>query len=177
MRSTLAVALLFAVAGCPSGDKSTGDAENTDVTDTTDVTDAAGVCVSDKYWTQGDHESPLMHPGGACIECHTQRHEGPTFDVAGTVFTNVDEPTDCNGVKNMKVEIVDANGDVVPLTTNAAGNFYLNKSQSNLVFPITARVVDGADVRSMGTPVATGDCNSCHTQDGRNGAPGRVQAP
>ena len=31
--------------------------------------------------------------------------------------------------------------------------------------------------RAMLGSVTSGDCNSCHTQDGRNGAPGRVLAP
>jgi predicted CXXCH cytochrome family protein len=29
----------------------------------------------------------------------------------------------------------------------------------------------------MMTPQETGDCNSCHTEQGRNGAPGRILLP
>jgi uncharacterized membrane protein len=37
-----------------------------------------------------------MHPGGACITCHTIKG-GPAFKVAGTVFPTLHEPNDCNG--------------------------------------------------------------------------------
>ena len=36
-------------------------------------------------WTVGDRESPEMHPGRSCIDCHA-KGEGPRFLVAGTVY-------------------------------------------------------------------------------------------
>jgi len=39
------------------------------------------------------------------------------------------------------------------------------------------RVFDGTKDRVMGAPLTAGDCNSCHTEPGVNGAPGRIMAP
>jgi len=41
----------------------------------------------------------------------------------------------------------------------------------------TARVVRGDQERVMLSPQMDGDCNSCHTENGANGAPGRIVAP
>ena len=92
------------------------------------------------------------------------------------------EPDRCNGVHpdqfpGVRVEIIDANDTVHAVTVNRAGNFVLRKSQANVVFPIRARVLYDGRVREMATPQPSGDCNSCHTQDGANGAPGRVRLP
>ena len=54
------------------------------------------VCTSGTTWAGGDHGSAVMHPGEACIACHTTDH-GPKFAAAGTVFPTSHEPDDCNG--------------------------------------------------------------------------------
>ena len=123
-----------------------------------------------------------MHPGQACIDCHTRGvrgERGPRFTLAGTVFASGHEPNDCNGVngkaEGASVEITDANGRVTRINVNAAGNFYLE--QVPLASPYTARVSYQGRTRSMVTPQTSGDCNSCHTQSGANGAPGRIALP
>ena len=40
-----------------------------------------------------------------------------------------------------------------------------------------AVVTDGVKTRQMQGTVTSGDCNSCHTVNGTNGAPGRIMAP
>lgn len=157
----------------------TGAAEDTDAAGPLDSgTDepAEKVCVSDSWWTGGDEHSPRMHPGRNCIQCHENDH-GPSFVVAGTVFSELNEPNDCNGRSDIEVEIVDAEGEVWSLTTNTAGNFYLSSFSADPVFPITAVVRRGNKENVMVTPQDNGSCGSCHTADGRNGAPGRVVAP
>lgn len=139
-----------------------------------DPLNAAPVCTSNSYWTRGDHESPLMHPGGACIDCHSQSFEAPPFTVAGTVYPTGHEPADCNGAATGQVVITDKNGRTITLTPNSAGNFYSNTA---LVFPITAKVVAGGRERVMATPQTSGDCNACHSQNGTMMAPGRVTLP
>lgn len=136
-----------------------------------------GVCISGETWTGGDRESPLMHPGVACIECHSSRGEGPSFAAAGTVYTEVDEPDDCNGIDAVTVVITDADGVETALETNAAGNFMARSGVVSFAFPITAKVVMNGLERQMASAVSTGDCNSCHTPEGENGAPGRIYAP
>jgi hypothetical protein len=140
--------------------------------------DTAGVdsaCMSDSWWNRGNSGSPLMRPGGDCIGCHQDMGEGPRYTVAGTVYRELDEPDDCDGAMNVVVEIVDAKGDVWTQTVNSAGNFFMKDSA--MVFPVTTRVIEGDLERVMVAPIQTGNCASCHTADGTDGAPGRVIAP
>ncbi|WP_437841556.1 hypothetical protein [Sorangium sp. So ce1153] len=62
---------------------------------------------------------------------------------------------------------------------NASGNFLFDTFQDRtpINFPITARVVKGDKERKMLTAQMSGDCNSCHSQSGAEGAPGRIVAP
>ena len=134
----------------------------------------APVCTSMKTWTQGDSGSSLMHPGRACITCHASRG-APTFTIAGTLFPTAHEPDDCDGASgSARVVIVDAKGVTLTLTPNSAGNFY---SSTAITKPYKASIVDGQNVRAMGGAQTTGDCNSCHTVAGANGAPGRIMTP
>ncbi len=143
---------------------------------------AAPTCTTARFWTGGDRESPEMHPGHACITCHTRGvggERGPPFSIAGTLFASGHEPDDCNGVNGRVdaaiVEITDANGKVTRLSVNRAGNFY--SEGKSLPTPYTARILYQGRTREMLTPQTTGDCNGCHTQSGADGAPGRIALP
>jgi hypothetical protein len=57
---------------------------------------------------------------------------------------------------------------------NAVGNFY---STAAVARPFQAKVVRNGLERVMTVAQTTGDCNSCHTVTGANGAPGRIMAP
>ncbi|MFO0683214.1 MAG: hypothetical protein U0234_14245 [Sandaracinus sp.] len=139
------------------------------------------VCTSGTYWTRRDRGSELMHPGMACIDCHSLG-EGPDvpLTIGGTVYPTSHEPDDCNGSSEalaggtVTVTITGSDGASVQLTTNEAGNFMYDQP---IAFPITATVEVGGRVRAMTTPATSGDCNSCHTESGTSGAPGRIQAP
>lgn len=142
-------------------------------------------CVSGTYWARGDTGDNLMHPGRACIACHTARRRGPRFTVAGTIFTDYREEDDCFGnagpanARN-EVEVVDATGEAFFITANSAGNFYTTHA---FRFPLQRVRVYNAQGRfvEMGVPAPHGDCNACHTRDGTSNAtgmaPGRVVAP
>jgi mono/diheme cytochrome c family protein len=143
-----------------------------------DPYDTPVVCTSMKNWTGGNRESPLMRPGGACISCHQQEGEGPLFAVAGTLFPTPHEPNDCNGVSSTagaQVVITEANGTVHTLSVNGAGNFSLEAR--TFAFPYQAKVVYQGRERVMVEAQKSGDCNDCHTQDGRENAPGRIFLP
>jgi len=129
-------------------------------------------CTSDTWWTGG--AGSRMRPGEACIACHARSREGPSFRVAGTVYPSLHEPDDCNGTSAPTVVVTDASGTAVSLRPNSAGNF---TSKAALRFPLRVKVTAGGRVREMSGTIASGDCNSCHTQSGANGAPGRVVAP
>lgn len=132
------------------------------------------VCTSNTTWNQGNQGSSRMRPGGACITCHTMRG-GPAYTVAGTVYPTAHEPNDCNGVNGVvTVVVTDANGVVTNLTVNNVGNF---SSRAKIAAPFHVKVTNGAKERVMATALTAGDCNSCHTLAGVNGAPGRVMAP
>jgi len=130
-------------------------------------------CTSGTTWRSGT--GPTMRPGEACISCHSSSG-GPSLAVAGTVYPTAHEPDDCNGAGNADavVVITDANGQEHMLSVNQAGNFTLSDT---LALPYTAKVVVGSASRAMGSSKSTGDCNSCHTQSGSNGAPGRIVLP
>jgi mono/diheme cytochrome c family protein len=143
-----------------------------------DPYDTPLVCTSMSYWTGGDRESPLMHPGGACIACHTREREGPTLSIAGTVYPTPHEPDDCNGVDSAsgaRVVITDANGAEASLQVNSAGNFFIEGAV--LATPYRAKVVYQGRERVMVEAQTDGDCNGCHTQDGAENAPGRIFLP
>jgi len=152
------------------------------------IYDTPTVCTSDSYWTHGNDESPKMHPGRACIACHSgsggddeeeeEEEEGPRFSLAGTVYPTAHEPDDCNGVDgDTQVVIVDANGKTLTLSVNSAGNFFYEKEEGNLALPYTAKVVRDGQERVMATPQREGDCNTCHTEAGDNQAPARIMLP
>lgn len=135
---------------------------------------APAECSTDSTWQGGDEESPLMHPGGDCIGCHAQGGEGPKFSIAGTVMAGSADDTDCNGTAGVTVEITGADGQVLELATNSAGNFYSTKTVAT---PYSAKIKKGGAERAMSAAQTETNCASCHTADGANGAPGRVLAP
>ncbi len=143
-------------------------------------------CSSGSYWTQGDNGSRDMHPGLACIACHSRSTEPPRFAIAGSVYPTGHEYDDCYGsaAGGATVTVTDKNGVAHSTTVNSAGNFFIDAATFPgwPAFPITATVSFNGKTRSMGTAVPSGDCNSCHTQDGTsvNGIaapPGRVALP
>ena len=135
---------------------------------------ATVTCTSDVTWTRGDHGSPAMHPGRACISCH-EASDAPIWTVAGTVYPSLHEPNDCNGAHgSVEVVITDATGATLTLPVNTAGNFFTSTS---VTFPIHAKVVNGSVENAMTDAQTSGDCNSCHTQGGTSSAPGRITAP
>lgn len=142
-----------------------------------DAGDGGKVCTSGKYWTMGNTASPNMHPGMACNVCH-QQMGGPNLRVAGTVYSVLNEVDDCNGKgppPNLNVIVTAADGKEFVLPVNEVGNFRLESMRPKA--PFKARVTDGTKTRAMVGTVTSGDCNSCHTTAGKNGAPGRILAP
>jgi mono/diheme cytochrome c family protein len=136
---------------------------------------APPTCTSMTRWNGSEGER--MRPGSACIACHESEDEGPRFAIAGTVYSTGHEPNDCNGVTTSLgavVVVTGADGRVHRMSVNSAGNFMF---EDRVVLPYTAKVTSSAGERLMATPQMDGDCNGCHTQDGANGAPGRIVPP
>jgi hypothetical protein len=133
-------------------------------------------CLSGLKWTNGNSGSPEMHPGSSCIDCHANGG-GPRFIVAGTVYQKFDESNDCYGVEGVVVQLTDAAGKVVRLTTNLAGNFYASARSYPMTMPIKVKIIYKDKERAMATPQSTGNCLTCHTAKGVGGAPGRIIIP
>jgi hypothetical protein len=102
-------------------------------------------------------EGPMMEPGRDCMECHGAG-DAPGFSAAGTVFGRADDPVDA-GVMNVRVELVGADGRVVAVRTNRAGNFY---TRERIAFPARVRIEKDGVVRVMSDPAPDGACNRCH---------------
>ena len=141
-----------------------------------DPLNAAPTCTSGTSWQGGNEGSSRMHPGVACISCHSTSREAPRFALAGTVYPTGHEPDNCNaaGVSGAQVIITDAGGATTTLAVNSVGNFYLER---NIALPYHAQVVSNGKTRAMSAQQTSGDCNSCHTQSGANSAPGRITLP
>ena len=86
------------------------------------------------------------------------------------------DDTDCNGVSGVTVRLTDADGKTLDLVTNSAGNFY-RQGPTGIGSPYTVKLISGSRERVMATPQTSGNCASCHTATGANGAPGRILAP
>ena len=163
------VALLesWVAAGMPAGTCSSN-------TSGASPTNTPTVCTSNQQWTRGDRGSQSMHPGVACIDCHS-KSDGPLYQVAGTVYPTAHEPDDCYGASgSATVVITDANGTAYSLPVNSAGNFF---SRTRIATPYTAKVISGGKTRAMVGAQKNGDCNTCHTEQGTETAPGRIMAP
>ncbi len=130
-------------------------------------------CESGVRWTGGNEESPNMHPGGNCIDCHS-KGEGPSFQIAGTVYDSLLQADECYGSQGAQVVITDAKGKVVTMNLTESGNFF---TEGGLTMPYTAKVLRDGKESKMLSPQSNGDCNTCHTATGKDGAPGRVKAP
>jgi len=127
-------------------------------------------------WTKGNDGSEDMNPGRACITCHAIE-DGPTLTIAGTVYPTPHEPDLCNGAdgsNGARVTIVGADGQTLTLVPGPSGNF---NSEARVMLPYRAKVSYMGRDRAMAAAQTSGDCNSCHTQTGANGAPGRILLP
>lgn len=158
-------------AGAPAGNCGNPDAGPVPTT-----------CASGSYYQPppGGDGSPDMNPGQACVSCHTTQEPFRAYYFMGTVFPGYHEADMCFAppVSGGKVEILDASGAVVyTLTPNSAGNFYTTSRMAGLTLPYTARVTVSGRTNTMTTPQTSGDCNTCHTEQGANGAPGRIVWP
>jgi hypothetical protein len=148
------------------------------------------VCSSNTYWKDMNTGSEFMHPGGKCNTCHDMNPmTAPAYIITGTVYPTSHEPDDCNGVNGVideaglaevTVVITDRTGRTKePLPVNSAGNF---KFAGEILMPFNVKVVSKGKENKMSMQSSSGDCNSCHTQNGdaMNGspkAPGRITMP
>jgi hypothetical protein len=153
-------------AGGKGGTGGTGPICDAQTGTATPVPDAPAQCTSGRRWTSGN--GPTMSPGDICQGCHG-------FTIAGTVYPTVHETGLCYGINGgAEVVITPVCGTPITLEVNSAGNFYYT---GTVRLPFTAKVVVNGKERVMVGPQTLGDCNACHTQNGLQGAPGRIIVP
>ena len=179
MCAVLFVGLGAPVIACDPGGEQDDDGEDDDGEDEgeddggTAVPDAT--CMSGLRWDGGDEESPRMHPGMDCLGCHAEEGEAEEYTIGGTVYAGLSEKDDCFGLADVIVEITGADGEVLRMTTNEAGNF--TREHASVEVPYTAKLIrDGREI-AMTTPQTVLSCNVCHAEVGVNMAPGRILAP
>lgn len=135
---------------------------------------------------EGEEEGEFHRYGQPCLACHGGYGEGsPVFSFGGTVFAQPDESIVVPGAK---ITITDSVGEKTTMTSNCAGNFYVEEAKFKPVYPVRVEVVcnepPGLDPNKvlatyrnvMGTRVnRDGSCASCHadTVADQNG-PGKV---
>jgi len=165
-------ALVFAVVAAAQIEACQADSRYADV--------PKSICESGEIWTYADKDSPLMNPGRSCVQCHAETDDpehAPLYTVAGTVMYAAHEDDDCRGVAGLTVILTDDDGMEWEIPANSVGNFWLDPDVE-VAMPYTARIVDASGrERVKQEPVSDGDCASCHTRDGANGASGRLLAP
>jgi cytochrome c553 len=173
-------------AGMPAGSCGAVDAGGSPV---------AVQCTSGTFWTKDDDDgSKLMAPGRACMTCHEiersdETKDGdddddddhddddvPLFTIAGTLYPSLHEPDNCygHGDGDAQVVIEGADGNVLTLDVNRAGNFM---TETLVALPYRAKVVRGGKEIAMQASQTSGDCNTCHSSAGTSDAAGRITMP
>ncbi len=169
----------FIDAGYPKGECGDADAgaPPPDAGVPVDFPNDPAQCTSKLDWFLGNSLGDVMNPGKACNECHQQKGK-VVFAAAGTVYPTGHEPDLCiaSGSNGAEIELTDKNGAKTTLKANLSGNFSA-KSIAGFTPPYTAKVIFKGQERAMIAPQTSGDCNSCHTQNGASGAPGRIRLP
>jgi hypothetical protein len=152
----------------------------------------ASVCQSMSYWKPDPitaNGSADMFPGEPCLACHANppppyTHQGPPYVIGGTVFTTGHVPDACQPTADEQAELSqamvyarDAKGMLVSMIVHPSGNFYPKGLTMPVIYPITAWVSYQGRERHMLGAQMSGDCNTCHTDPGASGAPGRIVLP
>lgn len=133
----------------------------------TDAVDALGP------EAHGVEPGPLHRPGQPCLVCHGGKGPGNLeFSVAGTVYKYADsnEP-----LANAIVKLVDQGGPSTIVGTNCVGNFFVQRTDFDPVFPLWTRIQLGSLDIEMSTPVfGKGSCAHCHQDSPTESSVGRI---
>ena len=141
---------------------------------------AQTTCASGQRWDEEATPSKDMNPGLACRACHKTQASDFNYFFMGTVFPSFHEEDLCHSPppSGAKVEILDESGAVtMTLTPTATGNFMSSAVAAGVPIPYRARLVADGLTRAMSSAQKDGDCNKCHSEQGLEGAPGRLVWP
>ena len=114
---------------------------------------------------------PLHRPNQPCLTCH-DGSTGTAMSVGGTVYGVLGDATPLEGAS---VTLTDATGSVFAATTNAAGNFYVAKTDWQPTYPLHAEVALRDVTIAMNTIIGRdGSCASCHVDPASRISAGRI---
>jgi hypothetical protein len=141
------------------------------------------VCLSGKQWIGGKRGDPRMYPGQDCVGCHLD-NDGPELMLGGTVYPYVEyvigeaglakfkeqqSGEHCFGLEGVELTITGGDGQTFTVTTNEAGNFFVEGKATDLKKPfrVIGRYTEPATGMTtypqMGTFPSYGGCARCHT--------------
>jgi len=108
-------------------------------------------------WGRGGE---FMHPGSDCLTgCHEAGGSAEsTFTLAGTVLQSATCP---EGVEGAIVHVVDAEENVIDMTSNEEGNFFTDEA---VVKPYSVSVEVDEASHVMMTSTTNGSCGFCHSE-------------
>ena len=123
---------------------------------------------------EGDEHQPRHNQGKNCLECHS-------FTSGATVFKSLDATNyDQNdAAQGYSLQLLLESGKVVKFTPgNGYGNLLYNGDRGE-INSFTSQVTDSKGNIVNQSAINSHDvgrlaCNTCHTQSGLNGAPGRI---
>jgi hypothetical protein len=105
------------------------------------------------------------------VGCHIE-NDGPQLVLGGTIYpylisdrelyADLQTGTDCFGLEGVTVRITDNSGQVFELTTNRAGNFFVEGYPGDFEMPFRVELQMGDIERAMGTWPRYGGCAWCH---------------
>lgn len=129
------------------------------------------ICYSEARWVGGERGSEEMYPGRDCVGCHID-NDGPQLVLGGTIYAYLipdrelhallQTGTDCFGLEGVTVRITDNSLQVLELTTNRAGNFFVEGYPGDFEMPFRVELQMGDIERGMGTWPRYGGCARCH---------------
>jgi hypothetical protein len=109
--------------------------------------------------TAGIPVGPLHRPGQPCLICH-DGSTAPQWSVAGTITGVLGNNAPLEGAT---VALTDANLSTFSVTSNAAGNFYIEPSRWVPTYPVKVAVTFGSITSTMTTIIGRdGSCAGCH---------------
>ena len=123
----------------------------------------------------GIPKGPMHRGGQPCTVCHSDeggRH--PIFTIAGTVYQKKDNTVPIEGVD---IQITDATGASYTVTSNCAGNFYIEEVEWAPTFPVFVNLSYAPYNTSFGMYSKIGrdsSCAFCHTDPAGPSAPGHL---
>lgn len=118
---------------------------------------------------------PTHRPGQPCLLCHDGELGDPrAFSIAGTVFL---DPSDVQPAVGARLKLMAADGSSFTLSSNRAGNFYIEPAAWTPVYPLQVSIDFESQTVSMVSNIGrNGACAGCHVDPAGSASPGHVYA-